>query len=167
MAVREIVRYPERSLKEPSQPFAGSEGEASALILDLVETMRASPATVGLAAPQIGVGIRAFVLDVTGHRRATTAQGLVALFDPVLLSGEGSETVREGCLSVPDLTANVGRATRIVLEGRTAQGERRRYEMEGFEARAALHELDHLDGLLILDRVASAGEIFARKVYGT
>ncbi len=133
---------------------------------DLLDTMRDSPATVGLAAPQIGEGIRAFVLDVTGHRRATSSQGLVALLDPVLVASEGAETMREGCLSVPDLTSNVRRATRIELEGRTASGESRRYEMEGFEARAALHELDHLDGVLILDRVASATDIFARKVYG-
>ncbi|MGH2711440.1 MAG: peptide deformylase [Actinomycetota bacterium] len=166
MAVRPIVRYPEHSLKEPSQPFSGTDEEAAALILDLVETMRASPVTVGLAAPQIGVGIRAFVLDVSGHRRATSAQGLVALLDPILVSSRGAETVREGCLSVPDLTANVGRATEIEIQGRTADGEVKRYEMDGFEARAALHELDHLDGLLILDRVASAGDIFARKVYG-
>jgi peptide deformylase len=166
VAVRPIVRYPEHSLKQPTQPFSGSQEEAVELMRDLLETMRASPATVGLAAPQIGVGLRAFVLDVSGHRRAKSVQGLVALLDPVLVSSGGSETVREGCLSVPDLTANVSRATEIVLEGRTAGGERKRYEMEGFEARAALHELDHLDGLLILDRVASAGDIFARKVYG-
>ena len=134
---------------------------------DLVDTMRDSPATVGLAAPQIGEGIRAFVLDVSGHRRATSSQGLVALLDPVLVASEGAETLREGCLSVPDLTANVRRANRIELQGRTASGEPRRYEMEGFEARAALHELDHLDGVLILDRVASATDIFARKVYGS
>lgn len=166
MAVRPIVRYPEHSLKEPSRPFTGSPEEGKALIEDLLDTMRASPATVGLAAPQIGVGIRAFVLDVTGHRRAASWQGLVALLDPVLLAGEGAETVREGCLSVPDLTANVRRATRISIEGRTAEGETKRYEMEGFEARAALHELDHLDGFLILDRVSSAKDVFARKVYG-
>jgi peptide deformylase len=112
------------------------------------------------------VAIRAFVLDVSGHRRATSSQGLVELLDPVLIASDGAEVVREGCLSVPDLTANVRRATKIEVEGRTAAGERRRYEMEGFEARAALHELDHLDGLLILDRVASAGDVFARKVYG-
>ncbi len=166
MAVRPIVRYPDPSLKRASEPSSGSAEAAEALLRDLVDTMRASPATVGLAAPQIGVGVRAFVLDVEGHRRATSAHGLVALLDPVLLASEGAETVREGCLSVPDLTADVRRATSIEIEGRTAGGEVQRYRMEGFEARAALHELDHLDGLLILDRVASAGEIFARKVYG-
>lgn len=166
MGVRPIVRYPDHSLKVPTKPFSGSPAEAAALIQDLLDTMRDSPATVGLAAPQIGEGVRAFVMDVSGHRRATSSQGLVALLDPILLDGEGADTVREGCLSVPDLTANVRRPTRIELEGRTPSGEARRYEMEGFEARAALHELDHLDGLLILDRVASASEIFARKIYG-
>lgn len=167
MAVRPIVRYPEPSLKRPSEPFTGHPArEGEALLRDLLDTMRVSPRTVGLAAPQIGVGIRAFVLDVSGHKRATTAQGLVGLLDPVLISSEGAETVREGCLSVPDLTANVRRATTIEIQGQTASGETHRYRMEGFEARAALHELDHLDGLLILDRVASAGDVFARKVYG-
>lgn len=166
MAVRPIVTYPDPSLKLLSEPFSGTAEEGESLLRDLLDTMRASPATVGLAAPQIGVAVRAFVLDVSGHRRASSSQGLVELLDPVLLSSEGSETVREGCLSVPDLTANVRRATGIEIEGRTAAGEVQRYRMEGFEARAALHELDHLDGLLILDRVASAGDVFARKVYG-
>jgi peptide deformylase len=166
VAVRPIVTYPDPSLKLLAEPFSGSPEEAEALLRDLRDTMRAAPATVGLAAPQIGVAIRAFVLDVSGHRRATSSQGLVELLDPVLIASDGAEVVREGCLSVPDLTANVRRATRIEVEGRTAAGEPRRYEMEGFEARAALHELDHLDGLLILDRVASAGDVFARKVYG-
>jgi peptide deformylase len=166
VAVRPIVRYPDPSLKLLAEPFSGSADEAEALLVDLRDTMRAAPATVGLAAPQIGVAIRAFVLDVSGHRRATSSQGLVELLDPVLIASDGSDVVREGCLSVPDLTANVRRAIRIELEGRDPSGEQRRYEMEGFEARAALHELDHLDGLLILDRVASAGDVFARKVYG-
>ena len=165
MAVRPVVIYPDPSLKRSSPPFSGTKDEAEALLRDLVDTMRASPATVGLAAPQIGRGVRAFVLDVSGHRRATTSHGLIRLVDPVLLSREGAETIREGCLSVPSLTANVSRATRIEIEGRGASGEPGRYVMEGFEARAALHELDHLDGVLILDRVASTSDVFTRKVY--
>ena len=128
--------------------------------------MRASPATVGLAAPQIGHTGRAFALDVSGHRRAVSSHGLLVLFDPELVEAEGGETLREGCLSVPDLTANVRRPVRIVLSGLGLDGERRRYEMEGFEARAALHEVDHLDGVLILDRVAAASDLFPRRVYG-
>ena len=132
---------------------------------DLVETMRASPATVGLAAPQIGEAVRLFVLDVSGHRRATSTQGLVVLFDPQAGVSGKTEIVREGCLSVPHLTADVRRAVTIILTGLGPDGEPKRYEMEGFEARAALHELDHLAGVLILDRVDSTSDLYTRKIY--
>jgi peptide deformylase len=163
VAVRPIVRYPDPMLKRPASPVG--DVDRRALAEDLVETMRASPATVGLAAPQIGVPLRAFALDVGGHRRATAASGLVVMFDPEVRSAEGGDVVREGCLSVPDLTADVRRATRLEIAGTDAAGGEIGYRMEGFEARAALHEVDHLDGLLILDRVGSAGELFPRKVY--
>jgi len=163
VAVRPIVRYPDPMLKRPAA--AVGDADRRGLAGDLVETMRASPATVGLAAPQIGVPLRVFVLDVGGHRRATSASGLVVMFDPEVRSAEGGDVVREGCLSVPDLTADVRRATRIEIVGTDAVGSEIAYVMEDFEARAALHEVDHLDGLLILDRVGSAGELFPRKVY--
>ena len=114
--------------------------------------MRASPVTVGLAAPQIGEPVRAFALDVSGHRHATSSQGLVVLFDPEVVEAEGGEVLREGCLSVPALTADIRRATRIVIQGLDGQERSITYEMEGFEARAAQHEIDHLDGILIIDR---------------
>ena len=165
MAVRPVVRYPASVLKRPAAPAGEINDELRDLAADLVDTMRAGPATVGLAAPQIGVSIRAFALDVTGHRKAATSSGLVVLFDPSLAGSEGEETGREGCLSVPELTADVRRALWLRLEGVTPEGERRSFEMEGFEARAAQHELDHLDGLLILDRVDAASSLFPRKVY--
>lgn len=127
--------------------------------------MRASPATVGLAAPQIGEAVRVFVLDVSGHRRATTSQGLVVLFDPRADVSGTTQVLREGCLSVPHLTADVRRGTRATVVGLNPEGQPERHEMEGFEARAALHEIDHLDGLLILDRVDSSSDLFARKIY--
>jgi peptide deformylase len=120
---------------------------------------------VGLAAPQIGEPVRAFVLDVSGHPKATTSHGLVVVFDPVVLEESGEALGREGCLSVPHLTADVRRATRIVVAGMNPDGRRLVLSMEGFEARAALHEIDHLDGALILDRVASADALFPRRVY--
>jgi peptide deformylase len=163
VAVRPIVRYPDPSLKQRSPEAAQIDQEG--LAEDLIETMRASPATVGLAAPQIGIAARAFVLDVSAHPRASSAQGLVVVFDPVIQRFEGSEVLREGCLSVPDLTANVRRATLIDLRGLGPDRSPVAYRMEGFEARAALHEIDHLDGVLILDRVASGGDLFPRKVY--
>ncbi len=163
MPVRPVVRYPDPSLKRGASRVGDADRDA--LARDLVDTMRASPSTVGLAAPQIGVPLRAFALDVTGHRRATVAHGLVVLFDPRLEAAEGGDVVREGCLSVPDLTANVRRPTRIAVRATDPTGAKVALETEGFEARAVLHELDHLDGRLILDRVASAGELFPRKVY--
>jgi peptide deformylase len=136
------------------------------LAQDLVDTMQASPACVGLAAPQIGVSRRAFALDVTGHPKTATCHGLVVLFDPVITRTEGREVGREGCMSVPDLTANVGRAVSLTVVGTSPEGERIEIVTEGFEARAFQHEIDHLDGALILDRVASlATDVFRRKTY--
>lgn len=164
MAVRSVVRLPERVLKQVAKPFDGDFDEQ--LIADLTETMYASPACVGLAAPQLGVSRRAFVLDVSGHPKVTTTHGLVAMFDPVIIEATGKKVAREGCMSVPDLTANVARSTEIVVSGTGPDGARVVIATEGFEARAFQHEIDHLDGMLILDRVASlATDVFRRKVY--
>ncbi len=164
MAVKPVFQLPERVLKRWAEEV-GDDLDL-ALATDLVETMQASPACVGLAAPQIGVSRRAFALDVSQHPKATVVHGLVVLFDPVILESSGATVGREGCMSVPDLTANVVRATRVVVQGTTPEGESRVIATEGFEARAFQHEIDHLDGLLILDRVASLErDVFKRKVY--
>jgi peptide deformylase len=164
MPVRDVVQLPERVLKQRAREV-GPAVDAS-LAADLVDTMRVSPACVGLAAPQIGVSRRALVLDVTGHPKTTTCHGLVVIFDPVIVEMQGRDMAREGCMSVPDLTANVIRATSIVVRGLTPQGEERVISTEGFEARAFQHEIDHLEGMLILDRVASlATDVFRRKTY--
>jgi peptide deformylase len=138
---------------------------ARALAADLVDTMRSRPACVGLAAPQIGVGLRAFVVDVSGHRKARSCHGEVVLFDPELVVEEDPALAREGCLSVPDFTGDVLRAGRVVVRGVAPTGEVRTIEADAFEARALLHEIDHLDGLLFLDRVASHASVFRRRVY--
>ncbi len=164
MAIRPVLRIPDRVLKRIAEPMGETSDEE--LVADLIDTMRASPGCVGLAAPQIGVSRRAFALDVTGHPKTRTCHGLVVVFDPVLLESSGRELGREGCMSVPDLTANVVRAQRVVIGGRSPENEELRFDTDAFEARALQHELDHLDGLLILDRVASlATDVFRRKVY--
>jgi peptide deformylase len=165
MAVRPVLRLPEPVLKQVAAPVDGLDQEARALAVDLIDTMRASPACVGLAAPQIGVGRRAFVVDVTGHRKARSCHGQVVLFNPEVLLAHGPMVAREGCMSVPDLTGDVARATRLVVRGLTPEGTDRVLEVDAFEARAFLHELDHLDGLLFLDRVSSSDAVFRRKVY--
>jgi len=164
MTVRPVLRIPDRVLKTLAEPVG--ESLDAALARDLVDTMKASPACVGLAAPQIGVSRRAFVLDVSTHPKATTVHGLVVMFDPRIVESSGRKVGREGCMSVPDLTANVARATKIVVQGRSPEGAPLVIATEGFEARAFQHEIDHLDGLLILDRVASLeNDVFTRKVY--
>ena len=108
MPAREVLRLPERVLKLRSEELAGRS--ADELIADLVETMRVSPACVGLAAPQIGVNQRVIVVDVTGHPKTKTCHGLVNLIDPVVVDSSGRSVGREGCMSVPDLTAKVAGA---------------------------------------------------------
>ena len=164
MTVRPVFRLPERVLKQRAEEVGADLDRA--LMDDLLETMAASPACVGLAAPQIGVSRRAIVVDVSSHPKTTVSHGLVALFDPVIVDEGGRETGREGCMSVPDLTANVTRATRVVVEGTSPEGELVVISTEGFEARAFQHEIDHLNGLLILDRVSSLStDVFRRRVY--
>ncbi|MGI9033144.1 MAG: peptide deformylase [Acidimicrobiales bacterium] len=165
MAVCTVLQLPEPALKQPSQTLAEVDGRAVALAADLVDTMRATVACVGLAAPQIGVLVRAFVVDVSGHRKAKSCHGELVLFNPQILVASSPVVAREGCLSVPDLTGEVARATSVVVRGLTPEGADRVVEVDAFEARAVLHEMDHLDGLLFLDRVSSADAIFPRKVY--
>ena len=137
-----------------------------ALAADLLATQRASPGCVGLAAPQVGVPLRVFSLDVSGHPKARTCHGAVVLVNPRLVETSRMERAREGCLSVPDLTGDVKRASRLVVTGTVPGGaEEVTLATDAFEARAVQHEIDHLDGLLFLDRVAGAHALHARQVY--
>jgi peptide deformylase len=164
VAVREVLRLPARALKAAAEELRDELDDR--LMVDLIDTMRASPACVGLAAPQIGISKRAVVVDVSSHPRTTVHHDLVALFDPLIVEATGRERAREGCMSVPDLTANVIRATRLTVAGIGRDGSEIVLETEGFEARAFQHEIDHLDGTLILDRVASlTDDVFRRRVY--
>jgi peptide deformylase len=163
--VRPVVRLPEAVLTRLAAPLAGIDAAARELAEDLLDTMRASPGCVGLAAPQIGVGLRAFAVDVTGHRKARSCHGPFVLFNPEVVLAHGPVVAREGCMSVPDLTADVARASRVVVRGMTPHGEDLIVEADAFEARAVLHELDHLDGLVFLDRVVAHDRVFPRKVY--
>jgi peptide deformylase len=163
--VRPVVQLPHPALTRPAAPIGAVDDAARALAADLVDTMRASPACVGLAANQLGVGVRAFAVDVTGHRKAKSCHGLVVLFDPELVEAREPEVAREGCMSVPDYTGDVARATSVVVRGLGLDGAEVVVEADAFEARALLHELDHLDGRLFLDRVQSHASVFRRRVY--
>lgn len=165
MTVRDVLRYPHALLKTKCLDVASADPAVQRMVQDMLDTLNASPG-VALAAPQIGYAMRAIIVDVSRDRREEhrRGHGLVVLLNPVLLACEEMRVVREGCLSVPDFTANVMRGGRTVVQGVTPQGETRVLESLGFEALAFQHELDHLDGRLFLDRVASLKhDLFPRK----
>ena len=157
MAVREVLVFPEPILKEVARE--ATPEEAAATLVDLLDTMRAHDRCVGIAAPQIGIPLRVALVDISNHPHGADSHGLIELVNPQVTSqSEGSKVSREGCLSLPDVTANVRRPRKATVESR---GES--FAVSGFEARCVLHEIDHLDGILFLDRVASVtDDIFRR-----
>lgn len=171
MAVLEIIQYPDGRLKQESQPVSQFDDELRSFVSDLEETMRAGPGGVGIAAPQAGRFERIVIVDLSGKNKlpkGSTSHGRMILINPELTEWEGMVMGREGCMSVPDFTGNVIRAEKLKLTAFDEHGEQHEYECTGFEARAVQHEVDHLDGLLFLDRLVSRKtDLFKRKVYKT
>ncbi len=166
MAVLPIRRVPDPVLKQPTHLIGRITPTVARLIDDMVATMRHHPRCVGLAAPQIGSSLRLAVMDASAHPKTTTHHGLLVLINPQLEALQGSIVQREGCLSIPDFTANVQRATRLRLRALDRHGRDQVYDLDGFEAIVAQHEVDHLDGTLFLDRVANLKtDTFRRKTY--
>jgi len=167
MPVRTILLYPDPILKTVCLKVKAVDREISAIIGDLVETMRTGPGSVGVAAPQIGVTLRVCVVDVSENRQGReNNHGLLALVNPEIIHRQGAAITREGCMSVPDYTGDVERATGITVLFLDEAGNPREIEASGFEAVAIQHEMDHLDGILFLDRIASLKTgLFRRKNY--
>jgi peptide deformylase len=163
--IRPVRLFPDPVLGTACEPVGEVDDDALALAQDLLDTMRGSPHSVGVAAPQIGVPRRAFCIDVTGHPKARSCHGEVVLFDPVVVARDGAEVGREGCMSVPDLTGDVARATSLAVRGLGMDGHEHTFEVDAFEARAVQHELDHVDGLLFLDRIVHTDRLYRRRVY--
>jgi peptide deformylase len=165
-SVRQVRVLPDAVLKAACEPVTELTPAVIVHIADLIATLRSLPRCVGLAAPQLGLSARIVVFDVTGHSKAPAhAHGLVVAVNPVLRARAGRLVTREGCVSVPELTANVERAARVALDYLDLEGKPRALEAEGFEAVVIQHELDHLDGVLFLDRVR-ADDVFKRKSFG-
>ena len=165
MAILDILKYPDEALKQVSEPVELFDEQLQNFLADLEETMRAGPGGVGIAAPQVGYFKRIAIVDVSS-RPKIKHNGCMILINPEIKTWEGMKIGREGCMSVPDYTGNVIRAEKITLQACNAQGELIDYECTGYEARAVQHELDHLDGLLFLDRLVSRRtDLFKRKVY--
>jgi peptide deformylase len=145
MAVLEIVEYPAQVLKEVGAPVEKFDGDLEKLVADMFETMYAA-AGVGLAAPQVGLSLRLFVMDCEGLK-------LVAA-NPEIISVEGEQGGEEGCLSVGKIHAPLRRAARVRLRAQDVRGEVFEQEAEGLAARCFLHETDHCDGTLFIDRLS-------------
>lgn len=168
MAVLPVVALPDPILKQRCAEVVSFDADLRRFVDDLVETMQVSPACVGLAANQVGVSLRVFAMDVSGHKKARSCHGLVVLVNPEVVERSATELAREGCMSVPDLTGDVPRSTDLVIrgvDGLDPEWSERVLHCDAFEARAVQHELDHLDGLLFLDRVGGPKALFPRKVY--
>ncbi len=167
MPVRTILIYPHPLLKEVCRRVSAFDTELSALVADLVDTMHAGPGSVGVAAPQIGVTQRVCVVDVSQSRQGReNNHGLLVLVNPEIVRREGASVMREGCMSIPDYTGDVERATEIAVRFLDRAGEEHEITATGFEAVAIQHEMDHLDGVLFLDRIASLKTgLFRRKRY--
>jgi peptide deformylase len=150
MAIREILKLPDERLKQVSTPVERFDADLLLAIADLEETRQAGPAAVGIAAPQVGWFERVVIVDVS-TKKGVPNHGHLILVNPEIEHWEGFDMGREGCLSVPDYTGNVIRATRIRLAARDPHGAELQFEMEGFEARAVQHEMDHLAGKVFVD----------------
>jgi peptide deformylase len=152
MALRKILQFPNPALKDPAAPVANIDGEIAALVDDMAETMYAAPG-VGLAATQVGVGQRIIVLDIRGENEEP-GKRLMKLINPEIVERDGEIVWEEGCLSVPDLTAPVKRARRVLVRAWTPAQQELQIEAEELLAVALQHEIDHLEGTLFLDHLS-------------
>lgn len=163
MPALSIRVYPDPILRRKALPIHKLTPKVIALAHDLVGAMRAAPHTIGLAAPQIGLSLRLIAVDVSAKEQGN---GMVVLVNPSVTEGRGGKIVREGCLSLPDYTGNVRRYEEVTVEGLDLKGAAVRISARGLEAVCLQHEIDHLDGILFIDRVESlATDIFRRKRY--
>lgn len=149
MAVRPIVKWGEPVLHRPSEPVAHIDEEIHRLLDDMVETMYAAPG-IGLAAPQIGVPLRVIVVDLSvGEEKGQ----LIKLINPEFVVREGEQRHDEGCLSIPGFGGSPVRPARVVVKGLDPEGREQTHEGTELLARAFCHEIDHIDGLLFVDRL--------------
>lgn len=146
MAVLDIKKAGEKVLKEKAQPVAKIDRKIKKLVDDMLETMYDADG-VGLAAPQVGVSARIVVLDV--------GEGPIELINPELIEKEGCELGAEGCLSIPGIYGEVERYAKVTVEGLNRTGKKVRITGEGLLARALQHEIDHLEGVLFIERAQS------------
>ena len=165
MAFREIKTFPDPVLNRKTARVEAVDGSTQKLIDDMIETMHAAPG-VGLAANQVGVSLQLAVIDITTReeREKGKQRPVVVIINPEILSMEGSVTEEEGCLSIPDYAETVKRAAKVKVRAQDRKGKIFELEAEGLLAKALQHEIDHLNGLLFVDRLSPLKKsIFKRK----
>jgi len=164
-----IIKYPDERLKQISLPVENFDTELQDFVAELEKTMRSGPGGVGIAASQTGYFQRIVIVDVSGMRKLpanSSNHGCMVLINPEITEWDGMAMGREGCMSVPDFTGNVIRAETISFTAFDVFGKQHEFSSAGYEARAVQHEVDHLDGMLFLDRLVSRRtDLFKRKIY--
>lgn len=159
MAVLDIKKYPDRILIQKTSHVNEFNDELHKLIDDMIETMYAAPG-VGLAANQVGVSKQVFVIDVSTEDKKVP---LLVLINPVLAHSEGQADIEEGCLSLPGYSTVVCRAEKVIVKGLDREGKEVEIEGEGLLSKALQHELDHLNGTLLIDRIGRIKKEFFKK----
>jgi len=163
MSILKVLTVPDSRLKQISEPVEQFDTALQDFINDLEQTLRSSAGGVGIAAPQVAHFQRIVIVDVS-VKQNIKHHGRLILVNPEIVEWEGMQKGREGCMSVPDYTGNVIRAKKIKLHAYDEFGKLNHYECEGYEARAIQHEIDHLDGIVFLDRLVSRrADLFERK----
>jgi peptide deformylase len=164
--ILDVLQIPHPVLKARSHLVEPETPGLQTFIDSMVETMYHHPRCVGIAAPQLGKPWRVVVVDASRIDKPGTRQGRLVVLNPWIVRQEGQRLLREGCLSVPDYTGNVIRSVAVEVQGKDRAGNAVTIKADGFEAEIFQHELDHLDGQLFLDKVASLEtDVFRRKRY--
>lgn len=160
MALLEIRKYPDEVLKKKANPITEINGDLQKLIDDMIETMYKANG-IGLAAPQVGVLKRLIVVDTSPRENG---QSLIVLINPQIIYDEGDILSEEGCLSLPGFITRLNRKDKVIVRGLDRRGKELEIEASGLLSRAVQHEIDHLDGTLLIDRISALKrELFRRK----
>ncbi|MDQ6982240.1 MAG: peptide deformylase [Mariprofundus sp.] len=162
MPVQKILVHPDQRLRQISTTITSFDPNLATQFAQLEQTMRAGIGGIGIAAPQIGDNRRFIIVDCRESLRPCKHHGLLYMANPAIESGSGEKLGREGCLSVPDWVGMVPRAAKITVSYHDPQGIRHKITASGFEARVIQHEIDHLDGILFIDRVVSSKSLVRR-----
>jgi peptide deformylase len=148
-----VLQFPDETLRKRSRTVTDIDAGVVDFATRLTMMIQENRGCVGIAAPQVGDLRRIIVVDVSGHKKATDKHGLLVMINPLITGAQGSVVTREGCLSVPDFTGNVERRSVLGMRYLTTEGTESELETSGFEAVVLQHEIDHLDGILFVDRL--------------